>query len=98
MSTPAHPRAPRLTEPELRRSLDELDAKIRTLRNRAHATAAGSPNTYQQHADALETKRGQLAEQLSRLAAAPAAGSDPGAWVHIRRGVDALSDDVQTLL
>ena len=92
MSTPAHPRAPRLTEPELRRSLDELDAKIRTLRNRAHATAAGSPNTYQQHADALETKRGQLAEQLGQAPAAPADGPEPGAGAHVRRGIDALDD------
>ena len=61
MSTPVNPRAPRLSESDLRQALDELDAKIQTLHNRVQATTAGSANTYQQHADALETKRAQLA-------------------------------------
>jgi hypothetical protein len=96
MSTPNHPRAPRLTESELRQALDELDAKIQTLRNRAHATAAGSPNTYQQHADALETKRAQLAEQLGQ---APAADdSEAGILDKIRHGIQSLSDDVKAIL
>ena len=94
MSTPIHPRAPQLAEPELRRALDELDAKIQTLRKRANATAAGSPNTYEQHADALETKRAQLAEQLGQ---APA-DAEAGVWSHIRHGIETLRDDVRNLL
>ncbi|HEX8507690.1 MAG TPA: hypothetical protein VF630_20170 [Hymenobacter sp.] len=97
MSTPMHPRAPQLSEAALRQSLTELDAKIQTLRNRAHATAAGSPNTYQQHAEALETKRAQLAEQLGQ-APAPADGSEPSVWSQIRRGIESLSDDVKAIL
>jgi hypothetical protein len=92
-----HPRAPQLSEAELRQSLSELDAKIQTLRNRAHATAAGSPNTYQQHAEALETKRAQLAEQLGQ-APAPADGSEPSVWSQIKRGIESLSDDVKAIL
>jgi hypothetical protein len=92
-----HPRAPQLSEAALRQSLTELDAKIQTLRNRAHATAAGSPNTYQQHAEALETKRAQLAEQLGQ-APAPADGSEPSVWSQIRRGIESLSDDVKAIL
>ena len=97
MSTPVNPRAPRLSESDLRRALDELEAKIQTLHNRAHATAAGSPNSYQQHADALETKRAQLAEQLDQ-SLAPADGSEPGVWNHIKRGIKTLGDDVKALL
>ena len=97
MSTPTHPRAPRLSEADLRQALNDLNIKIQTLRNRAHATAAGSPNTYQQHADALETKRAQLAEQLGQVPA-PANGSEPGMWAKIRQGIQALGDEVKALL
>ncbi|MDB5234504.1 MAG: hypothetical protein JWR44_1497 [Hymenobacter sp.] len=97
MSTPMHPRAPRLSETELRQALDELDAKIQTLRNRAHATAAGSPNTYQQHADALETKRAQLAEQLGR-ASTSGDGAEPSVWAQIKSGIEKLGDDVRAVL
>lgn len=97
MSTPAHPRPPALSEAELRQALDELDAKIRTLHNRAHATVAGSANTYQTHAAALEVKRDQLAQQLSQ-APAPAHGPEPSVWTQIRRGIEALSEDVRALL
>ena len=97
MTTPTHPRAPHLSETELRQALDELDAKIQTLRHRAHATAAGSPSTYLQHADALETKRQQLAEQLGQFPA-PASGGEPDVWTQIRRGIETLRDDVRALL
>ena len=97
MSTPIHPRAPRLSETELRQALDELDAKIQTLHNRAHATVAGSPNTYQQHAEALEEKRAQLAQQLSQLSAS-ADGPEPSVWAQIRQGIEKLGDDVRAVL
>ena len=96
MTTP-HPRAPHLTETELRQALAELDNKIQTLRKRAHATAAGSPSTYQQHADALEAKRAGLAGQLGQ-APASADGPEPGVWAQIRRGIEALADDVRAIL
>ncbi len=94
---PHFPRDPRLSETALRRALDELDAKIQTLHNRAHATAAGSSNTYQQHAAVLEAKRARLAEQLGQ-APAPSNGPEPGVWTQIRRGIEALSDDVKAIL
>jgi len=94
MSTPTHPRAPQLSETELRQALDELDAKIQTLRNRAHATAAGSPNTYLEHADALETKRAQLAEQLGQASSS----TEPGVWASLRRGIESLGNDVKSIL
>jgi hypothetical protein len=98
-STPApdHQRAPRLSEAELRQALDELDTKIRTLHNRAHATAAGSPNTYETHATSLEAKRARLAEQLGQYPT-PADGSEPSVWTQIRRGIDTLRDDLRTIL
>jgi hypothetical protein len=94
---PEHQRAPRLSESELRQALDELDAKIRTLHNRAHATVAGSPNTYEEHAAALEAKRALLARQLGD-APTPADGSEPGVWSQIRRGIDTLRDDLRNIL
>ena len=94
MSTPIHQRAPQLAEPELRRALNELDAKIKTLRKRANATAAGSPNTYEQHADALETKRAQLAEQLGQTPT----DAESSVWSQIRHGIEALRNDVRNLL
>ena len=87
MPTPAHPDSPRdphLAEAPLRLALDELDAKIQTLRNRAHATA-------------LEAKRARLAEQLSE-APAPTDGPEPSVWAQIRRGIDGLRDDVRAIL
>ena len=96
MSFPTNPRAPHLSEAELRQALTDLDAKIQTLRNRANATAAGSPNTYQQHADALENKRAGLAEQLGQTPA-PADGAVPDAWTHIRQGIDSLGEDLRKL-
>ena len=98
-STPAPDaqRPPQLSEHDLRQALAELDAKIRTLHNRAHATAAGSTNTYEAHAVSLEAKRALLAEQLSQ-APAPADGSQPSVWDQIRRGIDALREDVRNIL
>jgi hypothetical protein len=86
-----------LSETALHQALHELDAKIKTLHNRAHATAAGSPNTYEQHAAALEAKRARLAEQLGQTPT-PTNGSEPSAWEHIRRGIEALGNDVRSLL
>ena len=90
-------RTPQLSETLLRQALDELDAKIKTLHNRAHATVAGSPNTYEAHATALEAKRAQLAEQLAQ-APTPATGPAPSVWSQIQRGIETLRHDVRELL
>ncbi|GAB3295670.1 hypothetical protein ACFQT0_21535 [Hymenobacter humi] len=98
-STPAPDaqRPPQLSEHALRQALAELDTKIQTLHNRAHATAAGSTNTYEAHAESLEAKRALLAEQLGK-APMPADGSEPSVWAQIRRGIDALREDIRKLL
>jgi hypothetical protein len=94
---PESQRPPQLSEHDLRQALTELDAKIRTLHNRAHATAAGSPNTYEAHAEALEAKRARLAQQLGQ-APTPADGSAPDVWSQIRRGIETLRDDLRNIL
>ncbi|SFQ53462.1 hypothetical protein [Hymenobacter arizonensis] len=90
-------RPPQLSAHDLHQALAELDAKIRTLHNRAHATAAGSPNTYQAHAEALEAKRARLAEQLG---SAPTStdGSEHGIWGQIRQGIESLREDLRKIL
>jgi hypothetical protein len=90
-------RPPQLSARDLHQALAELDSKIQTLHNRAHATAAGSPNTYQAHAEALEAKRARLAEQLGK--AAPSAdGSEPSVWNQVRRGIESLREDLKKIL
>jgi len=88
---------PHLSATNLRQALDELDAKIHTLRQRAHATAAGSPATYQAHADALEAKRARLAAQLGDHTDSGSA-DDPGVWISIWRGIEALREDLRNIL
>lgn len=97
--TPDRQRPPQLTADALHQALDELDAKIKTLHNRAHATAAGSPSTYQQHAAALEAKRARLAEQLRQTPApASASATEPSVWAQIRRGIEGLRQDLADIL
>ncbi|MGY3091036.1 hypothetical protein ACVWYF_004100 [Hymenobacter sp. UYAg731] len=91
------PRDPQLSAANLRLALDELDAKIKTLHNRAHATAAGSANTYEAHAATLEAKRTRLAAQLTQ-AGSPPTGAEPGHWQQLRQDIENLGHDVQTLL
>ena len=91
------PRDPHLSAANLHLALDELDAKIRTLHHRAHATAAGSDNTYEAHAAALEAKRARLAAQLTQ-AAPPPPGSESGTWQQLRQDIENLGHDVQALL
>ena len=74
----------------LRRAPDAIDAKIKNLHNRAHATVAGSPNAYEAHATALEAKRVQLAGQLAQ---APA----PIGWSQIQHGTETPRHDVREL-
>lgn len=100
MSThhPENVRVPQhLSEAELHQALDELDAKIKTLRNRTHATAVGSENTYHEHIAALEVKRAKLAELIGP--ASTKAPERPGStWDEIRRGIDTLREDLRNII
>lgn len=90
MRAPVH-----LSPNELRQALDELDAKIKTLNARANATTAQSPHHYHEHAAALEAKRSKLAAQLGSADATDTHGS---VWTDLKRGIDALRDDISKLL
>ena len=102
--TPDHMRAPaNLSAAALHQALAELDTKIRTLHNRAHATVAGSSATYHQHAEALEAKRARLVERLHETApdnnqTAATAPQDRTAWDEIWRGIEHLRQDLRDLL
>ncbi|RPD45043.1 hypothetical protein DNI29_20355 [Hymenobacter sediminis] len=105
--SPEHMRAPaHLTAEDLRQALTELDAKIQTLRNRAHATTANSQNTYNQHADALEAKRARLVERLGPDAPTPTASDksatgpdqDRSAWDEIWHGIENLRQDLRNII
>ena len=95
--SPDAQRLPQLSEHSLRQALAELDTKIQTLHNRAHTTAAGSTNTYEAHAKSLEAKRALLAEQLAQ-APSPSDGIEPSVWSQIRRGIEALREDLRKIL
>lgn len=97
ISIPDFPRDPRLSEAALRQALDELDAKIKTLHSRTRATVAGSPNTYEAHATALEAKRARLADQLSK-ARPDADGAEPNVWTQIWQDISELGDEVRKAL
>ncbi|GAA3953507.1 hypothetical protein [Hymenobacter algoricola] len=99
--TPENVRVPQhLNEEELRLALDELNGKIKTLQNRAHATTATSQNTYHEHIAALEAKRTKLATLLGpRTAPGTTSPERPTtAWDEIRRGIDNLRDDLRNIL
>lgn len=99
--SPQHVRVPNhLSDASLRQALDELDGKIKTLRNRTHATAAGAPHTYHEHIAALETKRQLL---LDRLGPSPAADKpddtqDRSTWDEIWRGIENLRNDLRNII
>lgn len=96
---PEHMRAPQnLSDASLREALDELDAKIKILHNRAHATRADSSATYNEHAAALETKRAKL---LAQLGPAPTEGAPTPArstWEEIWHGIENLRNDLRDIV
>ena len=102
-STPSPERAripQHLSDDKLRAALEELDHKIVTLRNRAHATTAGAPHTYHEHIATLEVKRAKLTERLGPAPASgtPASPADPGTWNEIWHGIENLRNDLRNIL
>jgi SMC interacting uncharacterized protein involved in chromosome segregation len=91
---PENMRAPdNLSEKEIRRSLDELDSKIKTLQARVHATTADSHHTYHEHIAALEAKRALIAGKLD----SPEVKSQ-SAWDEIKKNINNLGDDLKNLI
>ena len=90
---PENMRAPEhLNEEEARKSLEELDAKIKVLQGRAHATTADSHHTYHEHIAALEAKRALIAQKLEN--SPPATDST---WQEIKNSLEDLSDSIKKL-
>jgi hypothetical protein len=99
--TPENVRVPQhLNEEALHQALDELDAKIKTLQNRAHATTVNSQNTYHEHIATLEAKRAKLATLLGPRAAPGTVAPERAAtaWDEIRRGIDNLREDLRNII
>ncbi|HSI90326.1 MAG TPA: hypothetical protein VK927_04375 [Adhaeribacter sp.] len=91
---PENMRAPQnLSEADIKKSLEELDAKIKTLKGRAHATAADSNHTYHQHIAALEAKRSLIAEKMDSTEQ-----KTQSAWDDIKKKIDNLGDDLRGLI
>ena len=89
---PEHMRAPNnLSREEIQQSLDELDNKIKTLKGRAHATAADSNHTYHEHIAGLEKKRELIASKLADTE------NTESKWQHLRDGIDGLKKDLDNL-
>ncbi|RNI27137.1 DUF4164 family protein [Rufibacter immobilis] len=90
---PENMRAPEhLNEKEIRQSLDELDAKIKVLQGRAHATTADSSHTYHEHIAALEAKRALIAQKLDNHTE-----HSESTWQEIKRGLDDLTEGIKKL-
>ena len=102
LPSPDHVRPPQnLSDASLRQALTELESKIQTLRNRAHATTAGAPHTYHEHIASLEAKRHKLQERLGTAPAtteAHAADSDRSAWDEIWQGIENLRQDLRNII
>jgi hypothetical protein len=99
--SPEHVRVPQhLSDNDIRQALDDLDSKIKTLRNRAHATTEGAPHTYHEHIAMLEAKRNKLAEQLGPAPAADAKPTDRdhSTWSEIWHGIENLRNDLRNII
>ena len=95
---PQHQRAPRhLTATQAQDALTELDAKLDTLRRRAHATAADSAatHTYHVHIAGLERKRALLHANFLQAHPAPEGTS---VWAELKSGIETLRHDLGQLL
>ena len=91
---PESVRAPEhLSHEEIKKSLEELDGKIKILQGRAHATTVDSNHTYHEHIAALERKRSLIAEKLN----ASANDSSQSTWTDIKNGIDGLANDIKKI-
>ena len=89
---PENVRAPEHLSPsEIRRSLEELDGKIKILQGRAHATAADSNHTYHEHIAALEKKRALIASKMD------ASQEDSSTWNDIKTSIENLTNDIKKI-
>ncbi|SHK86474.1 sll1863 family stress response protein [Hymenobacter psychrotolerans] len=103
LPSPENVRPPQnLSDASLRQALDELDSKIRTLQNRAHATTAGATHTYHEHIASLEAKRHKLQERLGLArennTATAANDSERSTWDEIWRGIENLREDLRNII
>lgn len=91
-SKPENVRAPEHLSPsEIRKSLEELDGKIKILQGRAHATAADSNHTYHEHIAALEKKRALIASKIN------ASQDDSSTWSDIKTSIENLTNDIKKI-
>jgi archaellum component FlaC len=91
---PEHMRAPEnLSALEIKKSLEELDNKIKTLKARVNATASDSNHNYHEHIAALEVKRAKIAEKI----ASPETQTQT-AWDEIKKNINNLGDDLRNLI
>ena len=89
---PEQMRAPdNLSPNEIRKSLAELDSKIKMLQGRANATAADSNHTYHQHIAALEAKKSKI---MAKLGTSDDHSLDT--WKEIRNGIDIMWKEVMS--
>lgn len=87
-------RAPeRLSRADIQKSLEELDAKIKVLQGRAHATAAHSHHTYHEHIAGLEKKRALIAEKLGTTQ-----DEESSTWTDLKSKLAHLKDEVRNML
>jgi chromosome segregation ATPase len=89
---PDHMRAPKnLTRDEVKKSLTELDNKIKTLRGRVNATTADSNNTYHEHIAALERKRELIADKIND------ADETQQKWQDLNTNINDLHNDADNM-
>jgi hypothetical protein len=91
---PEHVRAPEHLSPnEIRKSLEELDGKIKILQGRANATAADSNHTYHEHIAALERKRSLIASKMD----ASKDDATSSTWTDIKNSIENLGNDIKKI-
>ncbi len=93
---PENVRAPaNLSQGDIRKSLEELDGKIKVLKGRAHATASDSNHTYHEHIAALEKKRALIAGKLKDTSDEDDVNSST--WTDIKSGIESLTNDIKNI-
>jgi len=91
---PENVRAPEhLSANEIRKSLEELDGKIKILQARAQATTVDSNHTYHEHIAALEKKRALIAGKMDTSQD----DSDTSTWTSIKHSIEELTQDIKKI-